>query len=169
MFIKLQGCRKILASRHFPTRKAPPQTRGAAFKNWLLLGLGGNVGDVKTRFERLFFTLARDRRFCIIESSPMLVNAAFGYTAQADFLNAVLLVKTSLNAAAALKITQRIERRFGRRRSFKNAPRTLDIDLLWFSQKTRQSERLRLPHPGAKLRASVIIPLGFMRWAGLLG
>lgn len=133
------------------------------FKNSVILGLGGNIGDVKKRFNGLYFKLSRDSRFHIVENSALLINEAFGFKEQADFTNAVMLVQTSLAARQILKITANLEKRFGRVRSFKNAPRTLDIDILYFSGRSRNDARLVLPHPGAQSRASVILPLGTMR------
>ena len=133
------------------------------FKNSVILGLGGNIGDVKKRFNGLHFKLSRDTRFHVVENSALLINEAFGFKEQADFINAVMLVQTSLAARQILKITANLERRFGRVRSFKNAPRTLDIDILYFSGRNRNDARLILPHPGAQSRASVILPLGTMR------
>ena len=132
------------------------------FKNSVILGLGGNIGDVKKRFNGLYFKLSRDSRFHIVENSALLINEAFGFKEQADFTNAVMLVQTSLAARQILKITANLEKRFGRVRSFKNAPRTLDIDILYFSGRSRNDARLTLPHPGAQSRASVILPLGTM-------
>ena len=133
------------------------------FKNSVILGLGGNIGDVKKRFNGLYFKLSRDSRFHIVENSALLINEAFGFKEQADFTNAVMLAQTSLAARQILKITANLEKRFGRVRSFKNAPRTLDIDILYFSGRSRNDARLTLPHPGAQSRASVILPLGTMR------
>ena len=133
------------------------------FKNSVILGLGGNIGDVKKRFCWLHFKLSRDSRFHVVENSVLLINEAFGFKEQADFTNAVMLVQTSLAARQILKITANLERHFGRVRSFKNAPRTLDIDILYFSGRSRNDVRLILPHPGAQSRASVILPLGTMR------
>ena len=133
------------------------------FKNSVILGLGGNIGDVKKRFNGLYFKLSRDSRFHIVENSALLINEAFGFKEQADFTNAVMLVQTSLAARQILKITANLEKRFGRVRSFKNAPRTLDIDILYFSGRSRNDARLTLPHPGAQSRASVILPLGTMQ------
>ena len=133
------------------------------FKNSVILGVGGNIGYVKKRFNRLHFTLSRDTRFHVVENSALLINEAFGFKEQADFTNAVMLVQTSLAARQILKITANLEKRFGRVRSFKNAPRTLDIDILYFSGRNRNDARLILPHPGAQSRASVILPLGTMR------
>lgn len=133
------------------------------FQNSVILGLGGNIGDVKKRFNRLHFKLSRDSRFHVVENSALLINEAFGFKEQDDFTNAVTLVQTSLAARQILKITANLERRFGRVRSFKNAPRTLDIDILYFSGRNRNDARLALPHPGAKNRISVILPLGTMK------
>ena len=133
------------------------------FKNSVILGLGGNIGDVKKRFNGLYFKLSRDSRFHIVENSALLINEAFGFKEQADFTNAVMLMQTSLAARQILKITANLEKRFGRVRSFKNAPRTLDIDILYFSGRSRNDARLTLPHPGAQSRASVILPLGTMK------
>ena len=133
------------------------------FKNSVILGLGGNIGDVKKRFNGLYFKLSRDSRFHIVENSALLINEALGFKEQADFTNAVMLVQTSLAARQILKITANLEKRFGRVRSFKNAPRTLDIDILYFSGRSRNDARLTLPHPGAQSRASVILPLGTMK------
>ncbi|MBR2149028.1 MAG: 2-amino-4-hydroxy-6-hydroxymethyldihydropteridine diphosphokinase, partial [Campylobacter sp.] len=57
----------------------------------------------------------------------------------------------------------RFERRFKRKREFKNSPRTLDLDILYFSAKSYNNEELILPHPGASSRPSVFIPLGLMK------
>ena len=58
---------------------------------------------------------------------------------------------------------QYYEIKFKRTRSFKNAPRTLDLDILYFSEKIRQSDDLQIPHHGVNERISVIIPLGSMK------
>ena len=49
------------------------------FKNSVILGLGGNIGDVKKRFNRLHFKLSRDSRFHVVENSTLLINEAFGF------------------------------------------------------------------------------------------
>ncbi|CUU79255.1 2-amino-4-hydroxy-6-hydroxymethyldihydropteridinepyrophosphokinase [Campylobacter hyointestinalis] len=151
--------RSVIRSHFFPNFK----DGGNEFKNSFLLGIGGNVGDTKKRFELFLYKLKKDRRFFVKECSLILKNKAFGYTKQADFLNAVLLVKSSFYAADVLKIMQHYEKIFGRIRSFRNAPRTLDIDILYFDKKIRNSQRLILPHPGANDRLSVIIPIGSMK------
>ena len=157
--MKITGARRFSKCLFFP--KVFDFRPG--FKNSVILGLGGNIGDVKKRFCRLQFKLSKDSRFHVVENSTILINEAFGFKEQADFANAVMLVQTSLAARQILKITANLEKRFGRVRSFKNAPRTLDIDILYFSGRSRNDARLVLPHPGARSRASVILPLGTMK------
>ncbi|MDO5046021.1 2-amino-4-hydroxy-6-hydroxymethyldihydropteridine diphosphokinase [Campylobacter sp.] len=157
--MKLAGMRRFEKSVFFPrVLNFKPY-----FKNVAILGLGGNVGDVKSRFDRFYRTLQNDKRLNIVESSEILVNEAFGFKEQADFYNAVVLIQTGLSARKLLKVTANLERRFGRIRSFKNAPRTLDIDILYFSGANRNDAKLTLPHVGAKSRYSVILPLGLMK------
>ncbi|MBR8461918.1 2-amino-4-hydroxy-6-hydroxymethyldihydropteridine diphosphokinase [Campylobacter sp. faydin G-24] len=157
--MKLVGARRLIKSRfchaYFGFK--------SGFKFSTFLGLGGNIGDTRKRFDKFIRVLMDDRRFHLVEVSPILENAAFGYTAQADFSNAVISLQTSLSPNETLKIMQRLELKFGRKRSFKNAPRTLDIDILYFSTKVRKTERLIVPHKGSDKRLSVIVPLGLMR------
>ena len=150
----------VVKSAVFPMRR---RERGN-FKNLYLLGLGGNLGDVERRFERFCRILQSDTRFFVAQNSLILKNKPFGFLRQENFLNAVMLVQSSLWPNPMLKIMQRAELRFGRKRSFKNAPRTLDVDILYASAKVRPGGRLALPHPGANERISVILPLGAMKF-----
>ena len=150
----------VVRSAVFPMRR---RERGN-FKNLYLLGLGGNVGDVRRRFERFYRVLQSDTRFFVAQNSLILKNKPFGFLRQENFLNAVMLVQSSLWPNPMLKIMQRAELKFGRKRSFKNAPRTLDVDILYASAKVRPDGRLALPHPGANERISVILPLGTMKF-----
>lgn len=87
-----------------------------------------------------------------------------------DFLNAVAQLETNLAPVQLLEALQAIEADFGRARPFRNAPRTLDLDLLWFDALVQQDERLILPHPRAAQRAFVMLPLAELApaldWAG---
>ena len=150
----------VAKSAVFPMRRRARRN----FKNLYLLGLGGNLGDVRRRFERFYRVLQSDARFFVAQNSLILKNKPFGFLRQENFLNAVMLVQSSLWPNLMLKIMQRAELRFGRKRSFKNAPRTLDVDILYASAKVRACERLVLPHPGVCERISVILPLGEMKF-----
>jgi 2-amino-4-hydroxy-6-hydroxymethyldihydropteridine diphosphokinase len=126
------------------------------------LGIGGNIGNVKRRFNKFFLVLQQDSRFHIIKTSPLLKNPPFGYLEQDDFLNALIVIKTNLSPIYLLNQMQRYENRFGRKRSFKDAPRTLDIDIIFYDKIQIKHKRLIIPHPNWKERDSIIIPLKFL-------
>lgn len=124
-----------------------------------ILGVGGNVGDVKRRFEHLFYALKKEKRVTLIETSNILQNPPFGFAHQDDFLNCVIVVRVSMQPMAFLDYLMRLEKKFARKRSFANAPRTLDLDILFFDNRVIQKKRLTLPHPHWFKRQSVLIPL----------
>ena len=157
--MRLAGARKIVKSRFCPSFFY----KRDEFKYEALVGMGGNIGDSAKRFDRFIRAITSDSRFHVVEVSPILINAAFGYEEQADFSNAVINLQTSLGSRNLLKILSHYESKFKRVRTFKNAPRTLDLDILYFSKKVYKTPRLIVPHPGADKRLSVIVPLGLMR------
>jgi len=127
-----------------------------------LLGLGGNLGDVIRRFEHLLYYLQRSGFLRVIETTPILKNPPFGYEKQGDFYNTLFLVETQLTAKMLLRYVLRVERVFGRKRSFKDAPRTLDIDIIFYDKLKMDTKELILPHPSWKHRSSVLIPLSYL-------
>jgi len=127
------------------------------------LGIGGNLGDTIRRFQRLHHYLSQQKDLRLVESSPILINPPFGYLAQPAFANAVLYLRTPLPPLRLLRRILEIERRFGRKRSFKDAPRTLDIDLLFYGDRRIDHPRLRVPHPHWQERISVTWPLRQMK------
>ncbi len=76
-----------------------------------------------------------------------------------DFLNAVLVLRTLLSPEVLLEELQRIEQEHGRQRPYRNAPRTLDLDLLLYGERRIATPRLVVPHPRMHLRAFVLRPL----------
>jgi len=124
-----------------------------------VVGVGGNVGDVRRRFHRLLFKLNKLQGVEVIATSAILKNPPFGYTKQNYFYNSVIEVKTSFEAKVFLRVLLHVEKLFSRKRSFKDAPRTLDLDLLFFDHRIIRSDFLMLPHPYWHERESVTIPL----------
>ena len=151
---------ELLFMPHYPS-KSGRDIAGDTFP--VLLGIGGNIGDVPRRFEHLWHYLARSTLLEIIECSPVLINPPFGYREQPDFFNAVLYARTRLTPEGLLRYLLETERRFGRRRSFENAPRTLDIDILLFGMRHIDRPGLKIPHPGWAKRESVTIPMNLMK------
>tara|TARA_S200000501_G_C20818268_1_gene741607 strand:+ start:1325 stop:1813 length:489 start_codon:yes stop_codon:yes gene_type:complete len=76
-----------------------------------------------------------------------------------DFVNAVAVLETKLSASKLLLNLQKIEQNFGRKRTFKNAPRVLDLDLLLYGEKKINTSFLQVPHPRMVNRAFVLVPL----------
>lgn len=123
------------------------------------VGIGGNIGDMKRRFEHLFIFLKRDKRVDILQTSLILKNPPFGYLNQDDFLNSILILKTDMQPNQFLNYLLRIEKKFSRKRSFDNAPRTLDLDIIFFDNRIVKTKKLNIPHISWYKRDSVIIPL----------
>jgi 2-amino-4-hydroxy-6-hydroxymethyldihydropteridine diphosphokinase len=126
------------------------------------LGIGGNVGDVRARFQKLYFHFVQSNVLDVIETSPILQNPPFGYLEQPDFYNAIMIVKTSLPPHKLLKYILSVERRFKRTRAFANSPRTLDIDMIFYDKMSINTRYLTLPHPHFHERESVLIPLSYI-------
>lgn len=147
----------LIFTQHFPYNT---KSKGG-YK--ALLGIGGNIGDVVRRFEHLFWYLKRSSFVYIIETAPILKNPPFGYLEQGDFYNSLILVETHLTPQALLRYMLRVEKVFGRKRLFKDGPRTLDIDIIFYENVKMDTESLTLPHPGWMQRSSVLIPLSHMK------
>ena len=92
-------------------------------------------------------------------ASALYSTPPWGYTDQPDFTNAVIRYRTDLSPLALLALLQRVEQEQGRERPFKNAPRTLDLDVLLYDDLCLDLPQLTLPHPGIRERAFVLYPL----------
>jgi len=154
---RLNASHTLIYTPHFPYNAK--RKRGY---HQVLLGIGGNIGDVVRRFEHLFWYFKRSKFLHIIETAPILKNPPFGYTEQSDFYNSVIHIETMLSPRALLRYVLRIEKRYGRKRSFQDAPRTLDIDILFYESVIMETKELTLPHHGWMKRASVLIPLSYI-------
>lgn len=134
----------------------------SSHKHRVIIGIGGNIGDTRRRLEHLWVYLGRLKMVHRLQSGVILRNPPFGYTEQPNFDNTVIEVATSLNPRAFLRLLWRVEKRFGRQRSFPNAPRTLDLDILFFDERKIRSPELNVPHLSWCERPSVLIPLKSM-------
>jgi 2-amino-4-hydroxy-6-hydroxymethyldihydropteridine diphosphokinase len=123
------------------------------------IGIGSNLEDPQAQVEHAFDELARLSRTRLSARSSLYRSAPLGYAAQPDFINAVAAVDTELAAHELLAELQSIEARHGRRRSFANAPRTLDLDLLLYGDARIDEPHLVVPHPRMYERAFVLRPL----------
>lgn len=128
-----------------------------------LVGIGGNIGDVVRRFERLYWFFRHSKFVTLLESAPILRNPPFGFLEQADFYNSIMLLETSLTPRELLHYLLRVEKRFGRKRFLKDGPRTLDLDILFYDDIQIDTKELTIPHPEWMNRDSVLIPLKYMK------
>ena len=150
--------KNIIKSRAFPF------TREGECKNSIaLIGIGGNVGDSKRRFIKLLVKLRRDKLLKVLSTSIIFKNPPFGYLEQDDFYNSVILVSTSLSPFELLRYLQRVERYFRRKREFKNSPRTLDLDIIFYNKQRIDKRNLKIPHYDWQNRKSVLIPIKYLK------
>ena len=130
------------------------------------IALGANLGDARAALreavqalDKLPLTKVRQQSG-LYKTAPLDTDS--GHEAPApgtDYLNAVVEIQTGLNACALLDGLQRLELQAGRERPFRNAPRTLDLDLLLYGSARIESARLTVPHPRMLQRAFVLVPL----------
>lgn len=98
-------------------------------------------------------------RIQLVEQSPIYETEPWGYADQPDFLNQVIKARTTLPPLALLTYLKEIEKRLGRVPSFRNAPRVIDLDILFYDDIVFENERLIIPHPRLEERAFVLVPL----------
>ncbi|HEX6795146.1 MAG TPA: 2-amino-4-hydroxy-6-hydroxymethyldihydropteridine diphosphokinase [Casimicrobiaceae bacterium] len=126
------------------------------------IGLGSNLAHPRRQLAKAIARLEALRGVRVIAVSPNYVTAPIGGVPQPDYVNAVALVETTLSPRALLAQMHAIERRQKRRRdatTLRNAPRTLDLDLLLYGARRIRSPQLTLPHPRMHERAFVLRPL----------
>lgn len=122
------------------------------------IALGSNLGDSRATVLAAIKELSAQAGLKLIAQSALYRSKPYQAEGE-DFVNAVIAMECWLNPVDLLKVTQRIENEYGRVRSFVNAPRTLDLDLILFGQAQIQSEWLQIPHPRWTERAFVMRPL----------
>ena len=123
------------------------------------IALGSNLGDPESQVRRGFAALAELPQTRLEAASSLYRSAPVGHADQPDFINAVAQLSTGLAPQALLAALLAVEARFGRERSFANAPRTLDLDLLLYDAVTLSEPGLSVPHPRMHQRAFVLAPL----------
>ena len=123
----------------------------------VLLGLGANVGDPRAQLARAVNAL---RGFVAdIRASSIYRTEPVGYRDQPDFYNQVVRGTTTLSPRELLARVLEVEREMGRERTFRNAPRVIDVDVLDYAGRVQSSDDLVLPHPGIPHRGFVLVPL----------
>lgn len=140
------------------TQAGPPEA--GAVSAWI--GLGANLGDARAALRGALQAMAvlPDTRLLAVSS---LYRSAPVDALGPDYLNAVAELQTGLAPLDLLHALQAIEQAAGRERPYRNAPRTLDLDLLLYGEQRLDGAELTVPHPRMWQRAFVLLPLAELR------
>jgi 2-amino-4-hydroxy-6-hydroxymethyldihydropteridine diphosphokinase len=122
------------------------------------VALGANLGDARGAVEDAVRRIAALPQTTLLQRSPLYRTAPVDATGP-DFYNAVVAIETALAPAALLQALHAIEAEHGRERPYRNAPRTLDLDLLLYGSEVIETPALTVPHPRLHERAFVLVPL----------
>ena len=164
LYKKLDNKKEIIKSSLYPKK-----FNNSCKNSVALIGIGGNIGDVKRRFEKLLFKFKKDKLVKVLATSIIFKNPPFGYLEQNYFYNSLILIDTKLSPIRLLKYLQRVEYYFRRKREFKDGPRTLDLDIIFYEKKEiAKGTVLIVPHPNWQDRESVLLPLGYLKGAKCL-
>jgi 2-amino-4-hydroxy-6-hydroxymethyldihydropteridine diphosphokinase len=121
------------------------------------LALGSNVGDSEHHIEQAIGLLGSALNN--IQRAPVYRSRAVGFTDQADFLNTALSGETMLSPKKLLAFIKEVERKVGRKETFRWGPREIDIDIIFYDDLQQESGALTLPHPEFRKRDFVLQPL----------
>ena len=122
------------------------------------IGLGANLGDAQQAVQEAMQTIAAFD-YCQLHAASPLYRSAPVDSSGPDYFNAVLQISTRLSAPDLLARLHQLERGAGRQRPYRNAPRTLDLDILLYGAARIDSPTLTVPHPRMRQRAFVLRPL----------
>ncbi|NLP61547.1 2-amino-4-hydroxy-6-hydroxymethyldihydropteridine diphosphokinase [Paraburkholderia sacchari] len=122
------------------------------------LGIGANLGDARQTLKDTVVCLAQQHTITVLAKSSLYRTAPIDAGGD-DYFNCVVKLETLLSVRELLGLCHRIEHHFGRERPFRNAPRTLDIDILLYGEAIIDEPDLIVPHPRMTGRAFVLAPL----------
>ncbi|MDP3804339.1 MAG: 2-amino-4-hydroxy-6-hydroxymethyldihydropteridine diphosphokinase [Candidatus Omnitrophota bacterium] len=111
------------------------------------IGIGSNLGDRQYYIERAIGELKRTKEIVFKRSSSIYETEPVSDISQGKYLNGVLEVQTDLAPKDFLEALNKIEEKLGRIRKLKDAPRTIDLDILYYGEERMQDKELVIPHP----------------------
>ena len=123
------------------------------------IGFGSNIGDRLAHIQNAIHTLSKTEGIALQKVSSVYTTDPVGYEAQAQFLNGVAAIETSLAPLSLLHTLKHIETAIGRKHRIRWGPREIDLDILIYGDLCVQTEKLVIPHPEMHLRGFVLVPL----------
>ena len=123
------------------------------------IGFGSNIGDRLVHIQNAIQTLSKTEGITLQKISSLYKTDPVGYEAQAQFLNGVAAIQTSLSPLSLLHTLKDIETAIGRQHRIRWGPREIDLDILIYGDLCLRTEKLILPHPEMHLRSFVLVPL----------
>ncbi len=123
------------------------------------IGFGSNIGDRLVHIQNAIQTLSKTEGITLQKISSLYKTDPVGYEAQAQFLNGVAAIHTTLSPLSLLHTLKDIETAIGRKHRIRWGPREIDLDILIYGDLCLRTEKLILPHPEMHLRSFVLVPL----------
>jgi dihydropteroate synthase/2-amino-4-hydroxy-6-hydroxymethyldihydropteridine diphosphokinase len=128
-----------------------------AEQHTVFIALGTNVGRRADNLRAALASFAPKVR--VVKAAPVYETAPWGFTEQSAFYNTVIRAETALSPLELLEYLKYLERKLGRQPTFRNGPRLIDLDILFYDDLVIQDGQLSIPHPGIPERAFVLVPL----------
>ena len=129
--------------------------------NWNIayIGFGSNINDRLGYIRSASSEISKNEHCKIIKFSSIYETKPYGEKKQPNFLNAVAKIETSLSVQDLFRFIKNVEKKLGRKETYKWGPREIDLDLLFYNDIVFSDENLAIPHPGIPNRDFVLTPL----------
>jgi|SRR5699024_515367 len=132
---------------------------GGHIMKQVFIGLGSNIEPRNDYLKNALQLLEKHDQIQVTQKSPIYETVPVDYLNQADFLNMVVELKTSLTPELLLDVCQHVEQVLKRERTIDKGPRTIDLDILLYETEKIETARLEVPHPRFDKRAFVLVPI----------
>lgn len=123
------------------------------------IGVGSNIGNLKENLDKAVEMIKNEKNLTFIKSSPYIKTKAYGVEDQDDFLNAVFEIESELKPRELLSVIKNIEKKMGRKETFRWGPRLIDLDILIMEDVIYKDDVLTVPHEDMLNRDFVLEPL----------
>ncbi len=138
-------------------KKIQDKKKQTSSKTIIYLSIGSNIGNKKDNIERAIWRLCE--KCDILDISNIYFTEPVGYKEQDWFLNCHVKAETALDPDTLLSFCKSIERKLKRKKTIRNGPRIIDIDIIFFGNKIVDKKELIIPHPRMHERKFVLVPL----------